>query len=352
MKKEHEVFSTAKVCMDCFKSKYDKATAKKKQRFESLNKNFVPGSPMFVQERDKITPEYEKEVESARDEALKAFEDALEKLIACERAHATVISNETTKLMSVLDCLKDSPVSVDEYNALVEVHGNKTYWADRFFEKIAEKNNIFETGVQPSLSAKLEILNELAENTRQFLNEYDGEKKNFIITSSDKYVFHLEERYTNGYSGVRMSDTETAKRLVNKALSAGDSLERSCALANMLRTSKPDMQYEILSLLAESGHPALSDPTMNLIGVKEIVDRFRKENLRDIKAADSAMKKMDGAKSHQDCMGIIWDNLGNRYFRKQLEEKIAATNDEKLKDSYETALEVKREQESGVNKGE
>lgn len=162
----------------------------------------------------------------------------------------------------------------------------------------------------------------------------------------------MEERYTNGYSGVRMSDTETAKRLVNKALSAGDSLERSCALANMLRTSKPDMQYEILSLLAESGHPALSDPTMNLIGVKEIVDRFRKENLRDIKAADSAMKKMDGAKSHQDCMGIIWDNLGNRYFRKQLEEKIAATNDEKLKDSYETALEVKREQESGANKGE
>ena len=64
------------------------------------------------------------------------------------------------------------------------------------------------------------------------------------------------------------------------------------------------------------------------------------------------MKKMDGAKSHQDCMGIIWDNLGNRYFRKQLEEKIAATNDEKLKDSYETALEVKREQESGANKGE
>lgn len=183
MKKEHEVFSTAKVCMDCFKSKYDKATAKKKQRFESLNKNFVPGSPMFVAERDKITPEYKAEVEGARDEALKAFEDALEQAIACERAHATVITSETTRLMSVLDCLKDSPVSVDEYNALVEVHGGKSYWVDRFFEKIAEKNNIFETGVQPSLSAKLEILNELAENTRQFLNEYDGEKKNFIITS-------------------------------------------------------------------------------------------------------------------------------------------------------------------------
>ena len=52
---------------------------------------------------------------------------------------------------------------------------------------------------------------------------------------------------TNGYSNVRMSDKETAKRLVANALNKGDSLERSCALANMLRTSKPDMQYEILS---------------------------------------------------------------------------------------------------------
>lgn len=354
MKKEHEVFSTAKVCMDCFKSKYDKATAKKKQRFESLNKNFVPGSPMFIAERDKITPEYKAEVEGARDEALKAFEDALEQAIACERAHATVITSETTRLMSVLDCLKDSPVSVDEYNALVEVHGGKSYWVDRFFEKIAEKNNIFETGVQPSLSAKLEILNELSENTRQFLNEYDGEKKNFIITSSDKYVFHLEERYTNAYSGVRMSDTETAKRLVNKALSAGDSLERSCTLANMLRTSKPDMQYEILSLLAEGERPALSDPIMNLTGVKEIVDRFKKENSQDIKAANAAMKKADSAKSHQERIGILWDNFDNRHLRKKIEERIAATNDKELKDSYENMKQVKQEQEQEgrVNKGE
>lgn len=206
--------------------------------------------------------------------------------------------------------------------------------------------------MQPSLTAKLEILNELAENARDCLNNYNGEDKTFLVTSSDKYVFGLEERYTNGYSGVRMSDRETAKRMVDKVLNKGDSLERSVALANTLRTSKPDMQYEILSLLTEGEHPALSDPTMRFTGVKDVVDRFRKENLRDIKAADSAMKKMDGAKSHQDCMGIIWDNLGNRYFRKQLEEKIAATNDEKLKDSYETALEVKREQESGANKGE
>lgn len=352
MKKEYEVFSTAKVCMDCYKSKYDKAKAKKKQSFDNLNKNFVPGSPMFVQERDKIVPTYEKEVEGARDEALKVFEDALEKAIACERGHAMAISTETTRLMSVLDCLKDSPVSVDEYNALVEAHGNKSYWVDRFFEKIAEKNSIYETGVQPSLTAKLEILNELAANTRDCLNNYNGEDKTFLVTSSDKYIFGLEEKYTNGYSGVRMSDRETAKRLVDKALNKGDSMERSCTLANTLRTSKPDMQHEILSLLAEGEHPALSDPTMNLTGVKEIVDRFRKENLQDIKAADVAMKKVKNPKSRQERLGAIYDNLDNRHFVKALEKYIADTKDSELKDSYENAWEVKREKESGANKGE
>lgn len=343
MKKEYEVFGVAKVAMDCYKSKYDKAKAKKKQAFDNLNKNFVPGSPMFVKERDKITPEYEKEVEAARDEALTAFEDALEKAIACERGYAMVVSSGTKDMLSVLSCVESNPVSLDEYECLVEAFGNKSYWINRKLETIASKNSIYETGVQPSLSVKLEILNELAKNTRQFLNEYDGEKKTFLVTSSDKYVFGLEEKFTNGYSGVRMSDREAAKRLVDKALNEGDSMGRSVTLSNMLWTSKPDMQYEILSLLAEGEHPALSDPIMRFTGVKEVVDRFKKENLRDIKAADSAMKKMDGAKSHQDCMGIIWDNLDNRHFRKQLEEKIAATNDDKLKDSYETALEVKRE---------
>ncbi|MCX4304086.1 MAG: hypothetical protein OSJ66_08825 [Clostridia bacterium] len=344
MIKELEVFSVAKVCMDSYKSRFDRAKAKKKKAFEDLNKNYVPGSPVFIAERDKITPTYEKEVEAARKEALTAFEDALEKAIACEKAHATVITNETTRLMSVLDCLKDSPVSVDEYNALVEVHGSKSCWVDRFFEKIAEKNGIYKTGVQPSLTAKLEILNELAENTRECLNNYNGENKNFVVTSSDKYILGLEGKYTNGYSGVHMSDTETAKRLVNKALSIGDSLERSCTLANILRTSTLDIQYEILCLLAEDEYPVLSDPTMNFVGVAGIINKFKKENLQDIKAVDTAMVKVKSAKSHQERIGAIYDNLDNRHFVKAIEKYIADTNNRELKESYKNMQEIKQKE--------
>lgn len=345
MKKEQlEVFAMAKVCMDTYKNRFDKAKTKKEERFKNLNRNFVPGSPMFVAERDKITPEYETEVENARDELLKDFEDVFMRTVAHEKAAVSVVTGSTKEMLATLKYLEDMPVSVDEYTALTGSFGGKLYWLDRFFEKIADKNGIAKTGVQPSLTVKMEILETLAANVREFLNEYDGEKKNFVVTSSDKYIFHLEERYTNGYSGVHMSDKETAKRLVNKALNKGDSMERSVALANMLRTTEPDMQHEILSLLAEGKHPALSDPTMSLTGVKDVVDRFEKENSRNIKAADVAMGKIKDAKSHQERMGIIWDNLENGHFKKQLEEKISATNDEKLRDSYETALEVKQEE--------
>ena len=72
-------------------------------------------------------------------------------------------------------------------------------------------------------------------------------------------------------------------------------------LANILRTSKPDMQHEILSLLAEGERPALSEPTMNLTGVKDVVDRFIKTDGELVKAASAAMKKADSAKSHGKC---------------------------------------------------
>lgn len=180
MKKEQlEVFAMAKVCMDTYKNRFDKAKTKKEERFKNLNRNFVPGSPMFVAERDKITPEYKTEVENARDELLKDFEDVFMRTVAHEKAAVSVVTGSTKEMLATLKYLEDMPVSVDEYTALTGSFGGKLYWLDRFFEKIADKNGIAKTGVQPSLTVKMEILETLAANVREFLNEYDGEKKEF-----------------------------------------------------------------------------------------------------------------------------------------------------------------------------
>lgn len=354
IKTELDIFNMARVVMDTYKTKFEKAKKKREERFRNLNANYKPGSPLFVKERDSITPEFQEEVEKARHDLMAEFEDSLMKLRATETAKVATISNETKSMMSVLDCLETKTVSVDEYKVLVEHFGNKAYWIDRFLERVADKCGIMDSMVQPPLSVKLEILQTLEQNVREYIDGYDGENKCFPVTSSDNYIYKMEESYTNGYRGVHLNNREQAKRMISKALNEGSSLDRSFVLANMLRTSTPDIQDEMLSILAEKDPAALHDPTMNFTGVKNVVDRFIKTDGELVKAANVAMAKADNAKSHQERIGILWDNFDNRHLRKKIEERIAATNDEKLRDSYANMKEIKEEQkqESRANKGE
>ena len=354
IKTELEIFTMAKITMDTYQARYEKAKKKREERFRNLNANYKPGSPLFLEERNKIVPDFEAEIAKARNDLMMEFEDSLMKLRAIETAKVAVISNETKTMMSVLDCLETKTVSVDEYKVLAEHYGGKAYWIDRLLERVADKCGIMDSMVQPPLSVKLEILQTLEQNVREYIDGYDGENKCFPVTSSDKYIYKMEESYTNGYSGVHLDSREQAKRMISKALNEGSSLDRSFVLANMLRTSTPDIQDEMLSILAEKDPTALHDPTMQFTGVKNVVDRFIKTDGELIKAAGVAMAKADNAKSHQERIGILWDNFDNRHLRKKIEERIAATNDEELADSYENMKEIKEEQkqESRANKGE
>ena len=54
------------------------------------------------------------------------------KLRAVETAKVAAISNETKNMMSVLDCLKDRTVSLDEYTVLAQHCGGQwTAWYSR-----------------------------------------------------------------------------------------------------------------------------------------------------------------------------------------------------------------------------
>ena len=344
IKTELDIFNMAKVVMDTYKARFDGAKKKREERFRNLNANYKPGSPLFVKERDSITPQFQEEVEKARNDLMMEFDDSLMKLRAIETAKAAAITSETKSMIAVLDCLKDRTVSLDEYTVLAQHYGGKSYWVDRFLETLADKCGIMDSMVQPGLSVKMEILQTLEQNVREYIDGYDGENKCFPVTSSDKYIYKMEESYTNSYSNVRLDSREQAKRMISKALNEGSSLDRSFVLANMLRTSTPDIQDEMLSILAEKDPAALHDPTMKFTGVQGVVDRFIKTDGELVKAAGVAMEKADNAKSHQERIGILWDNFDNRHLRKKIEERIATTNDEELKDSYENMKEIKQEE--------
>ena len=353
IKTELEIFTMAKMVMDTYQTRFEKAKKKREERFRNLNANYKPGSPLFVKERDSITPQFQEEVEKARNDLMMEFEDSLMKLRAVETAKVATITSETKSMMAVLDCLKDRTVSLDEYTVLAQHYGGKSYWIDRFLETLADKCGIMDSMVQPPLSVKLEILQTLEQNVREYIDGYDGENKCFPVISSDKYIYKMEESYTNGYSGVRLDSREQAKRMVSKALNEGSSLDRSFVLANMLRTSTPDIRDEMLSVLIEKDPAALHDLTMKFTGVQSVVDRFMETDGELVKTAGVAMERADKAKSYQERIGILWDDFGNKHLRKKIEERIAATKDEELKDSYENMKQIKKEQEqeSRADKG-
>lgn len=345
-KDELLVFSTAHVAMDTYKRKYNEATTKKKQRFNDLNTNYKPGSPMFVQERDKIVPEYEKEIEDAKYHCLKEFNDILDETIAKERGSVTVTGGSVNNVLETLKCLETIPVSYDEYTALVDTLGGKLYWIDRYFEKIAEKNGIWETGVQPSYTKKLQILNQLKKDVTECINGYNGEDKTFIVTSSDRYIFKMEEEYTGNYAHVSMNSKEQAKRMISQALSKGDSMERACYLANLIQTSEPEMQNVLLTELADRDSTMLSDPTMNFTGVTNVLENFKKTEYEGMKKAQRIIEKIKGTDLKYDRDTIVYQNLGDRYFLKAIEQ----SEDNSLKELVKDVQEVKAAGEAKGNR--
>ena len=127
IKTELEIFTMAKITMDTYQARYEKAKKKREERFRNLNANYKPGSPLFLEERNKIVPDFEAEIAKARNDLMMEFEDSLMKLRAVETAKVAAISNETKTMMSVLDCLETKTVSVDEYKVLAEHYGGKWY---------------------------------------------------------------------------------------------------------------------------------------------------------------------------------------------------------------------------------
>lgn len=358
MKKEDLViFSTARVVYDNYKTKFDNAKAKKEQRFKELNTNYKPGSPMFIIEREKITPEYEKEVETAREECRNHFMNELENIKAKERALAAIVTGGMKDILNTLKCLEDCPVSLDEYATLTNCMGDKYYWVDRFFEHIAEKNGIQNTGVQPSLTTKLQILDRLAAEVNEFLDKYNGDDKSFIVTSSDSHIFKMEDEYTNGYKHVYMNGKEQAKRLISEALNKGDSLERACYLVNVIRTSAPELQTDILKELADRDRTALHDPTMNFAGVTDVLENFKKTEYEGIKQAERIIEKIKSTDLEHEKETIAFHNLDNRYFI----DMVKKSDDKNLQALVKEMQEVKEAGEArerrekaanGANKGE
>ena len=164
MQKQLQIFVLARICADTYKRKYNKADKERKDAWNDLNRNFLKGSPKFIKYRDSIEPEFQSKIKKAREEVTAEFEAEYEELRKTEINRVKSIGGGFEKAMDTLGRLKNIPISVDEFSYLVEQYGNYGYWTDRYLASIGQKNGLQECGIQPDITTKLSVLEELKSN--------------------------------------------------------------------------------------------------------------------------------------------------------------------------------------------
>ena len=97
------------------------------------------------------------------------------------------------------------------------------------------------------------------------------------------------------------------------------------------------MQNVLLTELADRDSTMLSDPTMNFTGVTNVLENFKKTEYEGMKKAQRIIEKIKGTDFKYDRDTIVYQNLGDRYFLKAIEQ----SEDNSLKELVKDAQEVK-----------
>lgn len=245
-----------------------------------------------------------------------------------------------------LEHIAKIPLSVDEFDLIVEKYSGKYYFIDRLLCKIATDNGINPDSVpvQPEIGQKLEAMAKAEQYVKKFINEFDGEARASLeLLVSDKTAQKLEREATGNYVGVSLDADAQAKRLVTTALSKPNLLSRASYLANAIRTSKPETGEKILEMLAEKDDPIIKEYPAKMLGVTEAAERFRETDLENIRVAKKAIDSIRAAKNKPQRMAVIADNIHNRRFREAVQREIEETGNKELKGEFETAIEVSEE---------
>lgn len=338
MQKELKIFSMAKVAADMYREKYNRADKKRKEAWKDLNANYVPGSAKFLEYKSSIEPEFQTEIKKAKEEILSEFDGELEDLMEYEIARVKTVSPGSEKTMDILGRLCNMPISVDEFNYLVEQYGNHNYWVDRQLTSISIKNGIQECAVHPDITTKTGILDELKNNLHSYMDKYrNNHSYNTEVLVAESTIQKMEKQYTNNYSGITLNPREAGKRIVTEALNKLDAMERSMYLANSLRTSSPDTQEGILYELCKNHDDIIENPVMRLSGVSAAMESYRNEEYEGMRRAEKTIEKIRSEESewNRDC--IIFSNLEDRYFL----EAVKKSDDEELKKAVKYQQEVK-----------
>ncbi len=339
MQKQLQIFALARVCADTYEREYNKADKERKDAWNDLNRNFVKGSPKFTEYRDRIEPEFQAKIQKAREKVTAEFEAEYEDLRKTEINRVKSISSGSEKIMDILGILENIPISVDEFNYLAEQYGNHGYWTDRYLASIGQKNGMQECDIQPDITTKLSVLEELKSNLYGYFDKYKNDNSYCSdVLVADVTFQKLEKRYTNNYAGISLNGKESGKRIALEGLNKADALERSMYLANALNTATPEVQEGILLELVKNHEQIADNPNMRLVGISKAMENFKETEYKGMCRAEQVIKKIKGKSRKYEQETIVYQNLEDKHFI----NAVAQSGDDNLKRLVKHMREVKK----------
>lgn len=294
---------------DEYRKKYDVIQETRKREAKEAREKYKPGSKFLSDKLEEIESTCDSTLARLKIESANRVMEDVENLRQWEALRVQKIDES---LLAKVHAIENIPMSSIELKTFFsKINTKNDYWCNRAIYNLCSKWGIdtAEVGLEPSLGAKMDILNGLVFQFNEILKNYgsidriDRQKTRFLYLS-DEIVARSIQTY-NGKIGRENTEQAANKAYITIAAQVTD-IEKAVVISNILRNSKPEMKNEILCKLSLDNN--ISDMTLELSGYAEEVYEFKngkaEEYAQAKKTVESIRKMKDKTVIEQTAAGL------------------------------------------------
>lgn len=312
-----KLLDALRIARDDFKSKSQQIISEKKSKLETIDSDFIKGSPSQLKEVSKVEELYNKKMDVLRTEAAEYIDEYFAEVRSYETARVHKFDTATLK---AIRNIADIPMSYSELQILNEFYGkNNNYWVEKMLVEIAEKNGISaeKLGLEASFEEKMNVLNQLENQFLDMINNYDGEPtvKNGMYLH-DSVLAKADKQYRNGFEN--LSGMQMAQRAFGLLSVKGTLTEQAMAIQNFMRNADELTKAEFIYLISNSG---IIEDAIKHSGCLEEFQKFKKNNMTEYSRAKDVFKAVKCAKEVKEVENAMMGNENNPFIQAMLESE-------------------------------
>ena len=335
------VLKTIKGNRDCFIKAWERIHKRHTDAVADLRRNFQPNSPKLSQEISIQDHIRETDLASAKKAAEIGVFAQLEKLAQDE--YYAVSCRPNVEVLSELTALCRIPLTKREFEAIKDRYtGLGGYWCEKMLREIANSNGITANDLRPSYDDRMQLISEISENFRHFIDGYGGHPKHpdsdyfkMVTAVSDAVCDRAGSLYCTGCEDFLAADSDVVSRTLSRVANAGSTFESAQLLKNAVTNMNENAKTELLCVLSLENN-RFSENILRLSGLSDHVKMYRKNGTA--KAYIKAKEKFKDLESIEDA-GSLSQRLNelsdNQYIQNM------AVSKARTSDLFKAALELR-----------